>query len=134
MDVPYDIRHGYDLLDQHLLGDAEAHFCKFLEDESYSNEDQLRARALTGLALVARRHNDYRRVLEQAIASVKASGPKLNNSWALLQEAARRIYSDDQLTHGKCNICQSDLVCPSELDPADMCCPYHEGVNIQWRS
>lgn len=129
MEVPFEIRRGYDLLEQGVVGDAQAHFEKFLQ--SREAEDELRSRALTGLAMISRRSGDWRTVLDRAILSVRASGPRRNMSWQYIQEAAEKLYTDE-LIRGTCAICQSALVCPPELEPADICCPYHEGGTIDW--
>jgi hypothetical protein len=131
MQVPKAISDAYALLDANQAEEAEQAFQVFLD--SYSSEDEVRARALTGLALVHRRREDHRRVLEFAIASVKASGPTLNNSWGLLQEASRKVYPDAELTHGTCDICQTELVCPPDFESQSIRCPHHEGVKITWQ-
>ena len=131
MTIPWDISRGYELLKADLIGDAQAHFEKFLAE--YDQEDELRGRALTGLAMIRRRARDHRGVLDLAILSVKASGPKLNLSWNYIQEAAKELYDDGELTRGTCQICKSDLVCPPDMKPEEICCPHHEGGQITWQ-
>jgi hypothetical protein len=130
MTVPWDIQRGYDQLKAGLVGDAQAHFEKFLAE--YDEEDDLRARALTGLAMIRRRAQDHRGMLDLAVLSVKASGPTLNLSWNYIQEGAKALYSDEELHHGTCQICRSDLVCPPDIEPNELCCPHHEGRRITW--